>query len=169
MHFRSFIVIAIISGLVSCSAEKIWVKKIQPEAVPKDVKNGKYVLLVERPTWSKTEEKQIEDFMASYPGRWEMVAMEELNKAKYTDSTKYRYFLKRNPNGYVDERSASAPGGSNASASDRQFWSGVKDKSYVADQIFVDRMLKKEYPSTGIRMITFSRPVKYLVTYIGSM
>lgn len=155
--------------LASCSTEKLWIKKLQPGSVPSDVKNAKYILLVEKPTWSNTEAKQLAGWMAEYPGKFEIIPIEDLALAKYSDTTKYRYFLMRNRNGYVVERSATAPGGSYTSASDKKFWSDVKDRDYVADQIFVDRKLHKDLPSTGMRMGTFSRPVKYLIGYIQTM
>jgi hypothetical protein len=156
--------------LASCSTEKLWLKKLQPGSVPTDVKNSKYILLVEKPTWSKSQMKELEKCMTEdYPGKFEIIPAEDLKLAKYSDTTKYRYFLMRSRSGYVVERSATAPGGSNSSAADRIFWSDVKDKDYVADQIFVDRKLNKDLPSTGMRMSSFSWPVKFLVHHIQTM
>lgn len=155
----------IIFALSSCLVHKKFLDEINRASIPNDLKNSKYVLLIETPSMypskslQRTYTKQITKYMKDYPGQWEWASPEEINSSKFSNTSKYRYFLKHNSViAYAFSRSSSLEYTPNAGPM------GISMEYH--DQIFVDRKENKEYPSTNNARSNYSWGIAVLVAYL---
>ena len=120
---------------------------------PADFKPENGVLLIQRLTWPKAQQRKIEDFMAkNYPFKYEFVDIKDMeaNSSKYADKNIYRFALVNS----MDRWTVTKTSGQGTSSSN----------TIVFDFNFIDRMSNKTYPKSGIASswasITFKKIIQ---------
>jgi len=110
------------------------------------------ILLIEKITWPRNQQKKIEEFMAkSYPYKYEFVDFKDLSEdnKKFEDKNIYRFALVSSYTNHTMHQN---------DASQRPVNVGAFDFN------FIDRLENKEYPKSGIFSSLASMTFKKIIT-----
>ena len=164
---KTFSFLLFFSLLLTSCANKYWLRK---EAVPADVANARYTLLIvklddieSQYKYQRFVNEKLEKLLKDYPYPVALITKEELNSPKYSDVNKYRYVLR--PTGVtasstLTDVSRPAGGGSGLSQSSSTQYD-------YTEQYFTDRKQVKDYPSSNYRVVRFDQGVKVILKYIA--
>jgi hypothetical protein len=117
---------------------------------PADLKLEEGILLIERVSWPKNQQKKIEEYMKkNYPYKYEFTDAESLSDpSKFTDKQTYKFALVLT---YANKTMHAN------NANERPLNVGTFDYN------FIDRLNGKEYPKTGIFSSWVSMTFKQII------